>query len=196
MTLTTFRDPKWGYDPWVNPNTSPSSVVDTSAKVYQGSDALTGFIVDLPANDSVYMSYVDNFGGWDQLVARFGHTTALLISITIFGGRARCADVEPGAMVPSDIPHWYDNVAIKEDGLLPWIYTSASNWSAVNPFIGNRKVIRWSAHYGHGPHICAPGTCGFDIDGHGGGAQWTQWDDHGANGENLDRSVGPCAAEW
>jgi hypothetical protein len=34
---------------------------------------------------------------------------------------------------------------------------------------GNRAFIRWSAHVGHGPHICGPSTCGFPQ------VDWTQW---------------------
>jgi len=47
-----------------------------------------------------------------------------------------------------------------------------------------RPFIRWSAHYGLGPHVCAPAVCGYPQ------ADWTQWAPEGAQGQNVDRSVG------
>lgn len=154
--------------------------------LYTGADTIGGDIGLLPDGLNMYASYVDNFGGYGELVARFGNAPwkPFLLSITIFGNHARCADVENGAMRPADLPHWYDNVAISDSVSPPWVYTSASNMGAVAQAMGGRKHIRWSAHFGAGEHICGPGTCGFPQ------ADWTQWDDHGAHGENIDRSVG------
>lgn len=155
--------------------------------VYTGADTIAGDINLLPPGLDVYMSYVDNFGGYKELVQRFGNTTGhpFLVSITIFGNPARCADVEQGAMHVSDLPHWLDHVALGNDSFgPPWVYTSAGNMAAVKAAVGGRKVIYWSAHYGAGEHICGPSTCGFPQ------ADWTQLDDHGAHGENIDRSIG------
>jgi len=186
-TPTFKRDPKFGQDPWLNTEVTPTDVAErhmlSASRLYSGADALTGDIVLLPSNLDVYMSYVDNYKGWDELVARFGKSHAELVSITIFGNRAQCADVESGAMHASDLPHWLDNVADKSKGL-PWVYTSAGNFATVNQYIGNRKVIRWSAHYTNTPHICGPHTCGYPQ------ADWTQWAMTGPQGQNFDRSIG------
>lgn len=188
--MQPHQDPTFGHDPWIGPGT-PQAPLEAVSHVYTGADTLKDDIGLLPAGLALYASYIDNFGGYTELVAKFGHTTAFLLSITIFGGQARCADVEPGAMIPSALPHWLDHTALKPDGMLPWVYTSAGNWSAVDPQIGDRKVIRFSAHYGFGPHICGPHTCGYRQ------ADWTQWDDKGPGGQNFDRSIGsviPAAA--
>jgi hypothetical protein len=187
-----FRATAFGMDPWIGPGQPPGTGAALDAaltepaatpRIFTGADAIAGDISLLPAGLDAYMSYVDNFGGWSELVARFGKSGAFLVSITIFGNRARCADVEPGAMHASDLPHWLDDVTVKDE-FLPWVYTSAGNMAACNAQIGARKVVRWSAHYRFGAHVCGPSTCGFPQ------ADWTQWDDRGAHGENIDRSIG------
>lgn len=192
------RDPAFGHDPWIGPGMPPEAVVTSatpgltiaSAVPYSAADTLAGDINLLPAGLDAYMSYVDNYGGWGELVARFGHTGAFLISITIFGNPARCADVEPGAMHISSILPWLENHALQDDLSAPWLYGSASTMSAIIAAAGNwkdkkgRRPVRWSAHFGSGPHLCGPATCGYPQ------ADWTQWDDHGAHGENIDRSIG------
>jgi hypothetical protein len=192
VTDPFFHDPAFGRDPWIGPGQPLSTEIApdvalaelaATTRIFTGADTIAGDINLLPVGLDAYMSYVDNFGGFDELVARFGKSGAFLVSITIFGNRARCADVEPGAMHASDLPHWLDSVAVKDE-FLPWVYTSASNMAACNAQIGSRKVIRWSAHYGSGPHVCGPSSCGFAQ------ADWTQWDDHGRHGENIDRSIG------
>ena len=135
----------------------------TTKAVFAGADTVGGDIGLLPPGLQMYGSYIDNFGGYAELVARFGKTKAFLLSITIFGGHSRCADVEPGAMIPSDLPRWLDNTAVRDGGLPPWVYTSASNMQACNDFIGDRIVVRWSAHFGHGPHILRPGQRGGTV---------------------------------
>lgn len=200
-----IRDPHFGHDPWLNDTTRPAADQDHEAAlksmvngdaphlvggavgstIYTGADTIGADINLLPNGLNMYASYVDNYGGYPSLVNRFGsHFNGILLSITIYGHAARCADVEPYAMVPSQLPHWLDNVALKDGGQLPWVYTSASNMAACNNNIGGRKVIRWSAHYGFGPHVCGPRTCGWPQ------ADWTQWADTGPQGQNYDRSVG------
>lgn len=187
------QDPKFGWDPWLNTETNPDTVAKehldmiANATIFQGADTIKGDIGLLPNGLDMYGSYIDNFGGYPQLVAARESSGAFLLSITIFGGAAHCGDIQPGAMVPPDIPRWLDQVALIDAGLdpaIPWIYTSASMMGTCNHWIGTRRVIRWSAHYGHGPHICGPSTCGFPQ------ADWTQWDDKGAQGQNIDRSIG------
>ena len=187
------RDPDFGHDPWLNEATKPPEgqdheqlfqqlIVMRAVKVFSGADAFQ--VATLPGGLDAYMSYVDGFGGWNALVQRFGaQFSGLLLSITVHpGGRpARCADVEPRAMSNGELPHWLDHVALTDGGKqLPWVYTSASNFQAANAAIGARHVVRWSAHYGHGPHICGPHTCGYPQ------ADWTQWTD----GATFDRSIG------
>jgi len=184
MTDAPFvRDPSFGWDPWIGPGQPVGFQPFIGTRMFAGADTLAGDIGLLPAGLGCYASYVDNFGGWSELVARFGKSGAFLVSITIFGNPARCCDVEPGALNVGDIPGWLDHTAI-HDAYLPWVYTSASNFQAANQAIGARKVIRWSAHYGFGPHICGPATCGYPQ------VDWTQWANSGPNGENYDRSVG------
>jgi hypothetical protein len=181
------RDPKFGWDPWLGPLPPPSPATSeellAALQVYAGADTLSGDINLLPPGLSMYGSYVDGFGGYGELVARFGHTAAMLISITIAANRAHCGDFEPGAMQTGQFPGWYDHIANHEYGL-PWGYASAGTMQQLIDAAQGRPFIRWSAHYGFGPHVCGPRTCGYPQ------AHWTQWDFHGAQGQNIDRSVG------
>lgn len=177
------KDPNFGYDPWLSA-TPPASAPVVAAGTFTGADTIGADLNLLPSGLSLYGSYVDNFGGFKALQLKFKNSKAFLVSFTIFGNPALCADVETGAMHNSDLPHWIDNVAQKDVEGHAWVYTSASNLAAAKKAAGNRKVIWFSAHYGHGPHICGPKTCGFPQ------ASWTQWDDKGASGQNIDRSVG------
>ena len=182
------RDPNFGWDPWLNgdrPTALAQAVPALAPTVYTGADTIRGDINLLPPGLDVYMSYVDNYGGFPELVAwRDAHApTAQVWSITIFGGPAMVADMEPGAMHISDFAGWYDHTA--DHGLgVPVGYTSASNMGMLISAAGGRPFIKWSAHYGFGPHICGPATCGWPQ------ADWTQWDDKGAQGQNFDRSLG------
>jgi hypothetical protein len=188
------HEPGFGRDGWLNDATRASALAGeplldgrgaASAALFLGADTIGADIGLLPDGLSMYASYVDNLGGYPELVARFGaHAPFLLLSITIFGNPARCADVELGAMSPADLPHWLDNVALTDGGQLPWVYSSAANFANCNEHIGDRQVVRWSAHYGFGPHVCGPATCGFPQ------ADWTQWTDTGPAGQNFDRSIG------
>ena len=183
-TATPFvRDPHFGRDPWLGPATPSADGLGVS-HVYSGEDTLRDDISLLNPGRAMYASYIDNFGGYPELVARFGKSGAFLLSITIFGGKARCGDFEPGAMPNSQAAHWLDHEAIHSPGFDPWVYTNAGNWQAMNAVIGSRKVVRFSAHVGHGPHICGPRTCGFPQ------ADWTQWDFTGPQGQNVDQSIG------
>lgn len=187
------QDPSFGWDPWLNMATDPKLVAKQhldllrAGILFHGADTIGGDINLLPGGLDMYASYIDNFKGWNELVAAKESSGAFLLSITIFGGRAHCADCEPGAMSASSLPGWYDNVALFDDGFnlsQPWVYTSASNMATVNHWMGGRSFIRFSAHYGFGSHVCGPGTCGFPQ------ADWTQWDDKGAQGQNIDRDIG------
>ncbi len=152
------RDPAFGLDPWNGPGEPIGDDGDhermralfresvmAPETIYSGSDTLSGEIDHLIGTDQVFMSYVDNFGGFGELEARF-----------------------PTGVVAG----------------LPWGYTSASNMASLIANGGGRQFVRWSAHYGFGPHICGPSTCGFPQ------STWTQWADTGPNGENIDRSLG------
>lgn len=186
------QDPTFGYDPWMNINTNSQQVAEhhekaiAAGRLYNGEDTLKEDVYQFQVGLDYYGSYVDNYGGYPETIAwtKVHAPGAFTLSYTIFGNPALCADVEPGAMAPSSLPHWLDNVAWKDAQGYAWVYTSAGNWDAVDPFIGNRKVIRIGAHYGFGPHVCAPNVCGYRA------VDWTQWDDKGPNGENCDRLIG------
>jgi hypothetical protein len=200
------QDPAFGYDPWLNPATDPQQIAAehqaslAAGKLYTGEDAIGG---DLGLFDLVrdyYASYVDNYGGWGELEtwAKAHAPHAFLLSYTIFGNPALCADVEPGAMHNGDFPGWLDHTAWKDAQGNSWGYTSSGNMGALIDAAGGRRFIRIGAHYGHGAHICGPGTCGYPQ------CDWTQWNDVGAHGQNVDQLIGtylpgapkPPAAPW
>lgn len=189
------QDPNFGWDPWIGPGKPQTDLsleeflAVQSQTLHVGADAIAGDIDLFPLGLDYYGSYVDNYGGWAELQAwaAIHAPNALLMSYTIFGDPALCADVEQGAMVNSDLlpGRWPDTKAWRDAQGKFWVYTSASNFSALNQSIGNRTdVVRIAAHYGFGPHICGPGTCGWPQ------ADWTQWDDKGSLGQNIDRLIG------
>jgi len=144
-----------------------------------------------PPGAQAYAAYVDGRDGdqpnYAHVVATFPQARHL--SITVFDADADAADVENGAMNPSDIPGWHARQVAR--GITrPVIYASASTMNdevlAVLRLAGiARPSTRlWTAHYGAGEHICAPGSCGdlcIPADG-------TQWSDS-ALGRNLDQSL-------
>lgn len=101
------------------------------------------------------------------------------------GIRSDILDVERGDADPSQCSGWFhDWQPHKLD--LPAFYASASNVQAVIDNLAGggharHEYLIESAHYGIGPHICAPGICGYPA------ADATQWTDTGPNGENVDR---------
>lgn len=163
------RHPDFGREPWIGPGHRPVDVGWTPenhgawvwrnrhvvlgesplaaiAPAVHGQDTLKDDISRLNDGLDVYMSYVDNYGGWPELVARFGSEH-----------------------------EWKGK---------PWGYTSAGNAGALNAVAGGRDFVREFAHYGHGPHVCGPRTCGYPQ------ADWTQWDDVGPQGQNVDQIIG------
>jgi hypothetical protein len=182
---TVQRPTDWGHDPVLNPDFKPLNPDELvqGVRYIKMADAVKGSLSQLPDGWDGYASYIDNYGGYPELVTRKEATGAFLLSITIFGGKARCGDVEPHGMQASALPNWLDHEALT-DGSPSWVYTNAGNMALCNQFIGQRKVIRWSAHYGVGWHICGPSSCGYPQ------ADITQCYDKGLNGENYDRSLG------
>lgn len=174
--------------------------IPSAQQVYYGADATRDYlhIIEALVDSSGYrmLASYETASGWGygdfpQLERDMaGHPELFLLSYTVDpggNGRAHCADVEPRAMVPKQIPYWYDNYAIWQNDLdipYPWVYSSASDMSTCNAYIGSRKAVRNAAHYGFGMHICGPESCGYPQ------VQWTQWINTGAHGENIDRQVG------
>ena len=118
-------------------------------------DGIASDVSALPGNLPAYASYVDGYGGFAEIVARF--PGAAHLSISVNGNRARCGDFENGALQNYQAPWWLDNLADPD----PILYTFASNMQGLIDAAGNRKFKRWSAHVGQGPHICGPSTCGY-----------------------------------
>jgi peptidoglycan hydrolase-like protein with peptidoglycan-binding domain len=139
-------------------------------------------VADIPSTgmDAVAGYVGGDFTTWPALVKRFPHLPALSIAVNS-SQDAQCLDVENGDATPADVPGWLDRQARLHPGRTPILYTSASQIAAVRAAAGRRTYLLWSAHYGAGEHVC--GRCGYP------GADATQFDDHGAHGEHIDRTV-------
>lgn len=146
-------------------------------------------VEDLPAGAVAYAGYVD--GSWPTfgpLRARF--PGAELLSITALGGTttADCVDSEPGDVPAPHVPGWvHSRLAAGE--IRPVVYCSQAALPAVLAALGAAGITRgqvrlWTAHYGHGQHLCSPASCGAPATADG-----TQWTDHGPNGEHYDIST-------
>lgn len=161
-----------------------------------GADTLRDSLGTLPAGLDVYASYVDNFGGFPELLGMRDRLNphGIYFSYTIFGNKANFADVESGAMHPTSVPSWLvDGRGTPLPGTrVPGVYTSSGVADDLFSAVGlgglphgelPKSFIYQSAHYGAGPHICGPGTCGFRQ------AHGTQWADAGPGGQNYDRAL-------
>jgi hypothetical protein len=139
-------------------------------------------VADIPSTgmDAVAGYVGGNWPTYAALVKRFPHLPALSIAVNS-SQDAQCLDVEKGDATPADVPFWLDKQARLHPGRTPIIYTSASQIAAVRAAAGRRRYLLWSAHYGVGEHVC--GRCGYP------GADATQFDDKGAHGEHIDRTV-------
>jgi peptidoglycan hydrolase-like protein with peptidoglycan-binding domain len=144
-----------------------------------------------PHGAAAYAAYVDGGVGdqpnYQHVVSAYPQARHL--SITLSGGDADAADVEPGAMVPSDIPAWHARQVAR--GITrPVVYASASTMNdEVLAVLRLARIPRsstrlWTAHYGAGEHVCAPSSCG-DLCIPADGTQWTD----SALGRNLDQSL-------
>ena len=94
-------------------------------------------------------------------------------------------DIERGDAVPSQAPGWYRRQKPRVFRV-PGLYCSASVVAEViaemhQAGIPREDYLIVSAHFGIGPHICGPHTCGFPQ------ADSSQWTDTGPHGENVDR---------
>jgi hypothetical protein len=158
---------------------------------FEMQDTTGGSIDSLSRGLKAYASYVDNYGGYPELVRKRGGPGVTCLSITIFGNRARCADFESGALSAGQAGGLLDHVLEPN----PVLYTFASNAQNVVANAGNRKYQLWVAHTGQGPHICGP--AGHKYTSNPGcqypAADATQWV-FSPGGVNIDVSV--CADDF
>lgn len=140
-----------------------------------------------PPGAYAYAGYVDGkWANFSQLEKTF--PKAHLLSITVFGNKAQCADVENGDMTNADVYGWF--LQMQADGVWrPCVYTSASNAYSMQATMKANGFARdeyrlWTAHYTGTAHFCSPNTCGYGMDQ----ADATQFTDH-ALGKSLDESI-------
>jgi hypothetical protein len=97
------------------------------------------------------------------------------LSIAVFSkDDADCLDIEPGDATPDQAPAWLDRQYAR--GMArPVIYCGSSSIVAVRLAVGARPFWWWSANWSRVPHIDP-------------GADATQWNDQGPNGENVDQT--------
>jgi peptidoglycan hydrolase-like protein with peptidoglycan-binding domain len=139
----------------------------------------------LPANASAYAGYLDGYyANFAQVKA--AHPQAYLVGIvTRASDNGDALDVEPGDATISQAPQWVGRQHARGVAR-PIVYVSGGNAQLlVNTLVQagiSRPAYRlWTAHYGSGPHICGPKTCGY---AQGDATQFTSK----ALGESLDES--------
>jgi peptidoglycan hydrolase-like protein with peptidoglycan-binding domain len=139
----------------------------------------------LPADAYAYAGYLDGYyANFAQVKA--AHPQAHLVGIvTRACDDGEALDVEPGDATISQVPGWLRRQRTR-GAARPIVYVSAGNaQQMINTLAGagfSRPAYRlWSAHYGFGPHICGPQTCGYPQ------ADATQFTSK-ALGESLDES--------
>lgn len=144
-------------------------------------DSIT--VDDIPASGGAAVAgYVG--GTWPTftpLVARFPHLPAVSIAVNA-SEDAQALDIERGNASPDQVAGWLDRMLAKYPHMTPILYTSASQVATVKQAAGERRHLIWSAHYGHGQHICSPTVCGYPA------ADATQFADSGPMGGHYDRT--------
>jgi hypothetical protein len=143
---------------------------------------------EIPTDAGAVALYIDGrYRNWDQGVARCPHANHLSIAVTA-GHDAAALDVEAGDATPAQAPSWVRRQLARNPHVRPVLYASRDAVPAVlaelrAAGIGRQQVRIWSAHYGLGPHMCAPRACGASFT-----ADATQHTDK-ALGRNLDESL-------
>jgi hypothetical protein len=133
---------------------------------------------------------------WDQIAPRYGKSGKFLLSIDVTNQPvigAQALDIENGDASVGDAPGWAKATAAagkkaKDLRYYPKLYCSIGMGESLVTTCTRAGVKRntymyWSAHYGAGPHICGPKTCGAAVQ-----ADATQWTDTYL-GLNLDASL-------
>src|SRR5215475_239283 len=148
-------------------------------------------VAHLPRGYDAYAGYVGGlFTTFPALRALFAQLDVHLLSIAINASEdADCLDVETGDATNTQAPGWVMRQQ-KRGESRPVVYTSASNAAALIATLKQHGIARsqvrlWSAHYGHGKHICGPGQCQYPQ------ADATQWTDSapGNGGSKIDESL-------
>lgn len=146
-------------------------------------------VSQIPPDAKAVAGYVG--GSWPTFASLVkGWPKAHRLSIAIAASeQAMCLDIEAGDARVEQAARWV-TVQLGRGVKRPCLYASASVIDSLIRAIEaaglQRSQVRiWSAHYGHGRHLCGPTTCGevrsTDADA-------TQYDDH-ALGRSLDVSV-------
>lgn len=148
-------------------------------------------VSEIPKHAEAVAGYTD--GAYQTINSlRVGWPNAHILPINVFpyDTDGDCLDCEPGDASVEDAPGWYHRrKQHRARAPIPKPYTSVSSIDALVDAmeaagIDRKRYKLWSAHYGHGPHVCGPKTCGetqHECDG-------TQYDDR-ALGRNLDVSM-------
>jgi hypothetical protein len=97
-------------------------------------------------------------------LAEIGWVVSIALRPPTGGVRSRCFDIEPGGGRNDEIAEFMEHGADRSYGL-PWLYTYASNVSAMTAAAAAQGYPRteyyvWSAHPGGGHHICGPDAYG------------------------------------
>ena len=137
-------------------------------------------VPDLPGGYDAYLGYAD--GTWPTaaaLHAKFPAADLLILTVTGQTLQADGCDVETGDLTPEGGARWAVSKRAAYPGFRPVMYASVGVMGAqLLPALAAKGVARpdvrlLSAHYGAGPHICGPRSCG-EL---GTGADGTQWTD-------------------
>jgi hypothetical protein len=95
----------------------------------------------IPGHAQLVAGYVDGYVSYPEMVSRFGK--AKVVSISVNNNDADVADVEPGAMLPSDLPAWVDRQHAR--GVrTPVVYSDGSQYPQCYDYVGDR-VSYWTA---------------------------------------------------
>jgi hypothetical protein len=104
--------------------------------MYDSTDAYA-----IPSDAQLVAGYVDGYVSAPAMIQRFG--AKKVVTISVENNDAMVADVEPGAMQPSDLPGWVDRQVAR--GIKrPVVYSDGSEYPECVDYVGDR-VDYWTA---------------------------------------------------
>jgi Putative peptidoglycan binding domain len=146
----------------------------------------------LPPGYDAYLGYADGrYANAAALKAKFPTAELVILTVTgeTFAPPCNGADIEPGNLTAADGARWAAGFLNGKAGRQPVLYASVEGEAGYGMSdvvaelairdIGLAEVRLLTAHYGQGPHICGPHSCGLlnlEADG-------TQWTDESSGGD-------------
>jgi len=151
-------------------------------------------VAKLPPGYDAYLGYIDgDFNTAAALRAKFPGAQLVLLTVTGGTTAADGCDVEIGDLTVAGGVAWAVRKLGAAPASRPVLYASVASMQYVLNELSINRISRpavrlLSAHWGAGPHICGPGSCG-EVSTEMDGTQWTNGFSRPDGQEDFDMSM-------